>query len=189
LLQEIEMIRTTVIANEQMSLNAVYRFENFLEEDYLNLLTEKTEELTLTDFQQRKTNVKANMTEYDKLLYVEEYQHFIQKSIQFLDFIMRIRGGTREGWEYIMDDFWGMRHQKGDNTIRHRHLPAHWSGSFYLKVPGDTKMYFPEFDFVDTLKENTLYLFPAFVDHLTSIQDYEENRISIAFNISLNKIS
>lgn len=181
------MINASVYCNEHSSLNAIYKFENFLENDYLQKIVKKTEKLTEKDSLNRKTIVKANVTNFNELLKHNEYKEFIEKVIQQLELIIRLRANNKESWEYLITDFWGMRHKKGDVSLRHNHLASHWSGSFYLKVPGETFIFFPEFNYKDLIKENVLYLFSSLTDHYTSIQEYAGNRISVAFNILMKR--
>jgi len=182
------MIKTTVYCNDSFSLNAVYRFSNFLNSDYLNVILNKTEELTVEDVMNKRTNVKANMTSYTELLNHEEYRVFCNNLLQVIDFIMRLRNSESASLQYTISGLWGMRHKKGDYSQMHSHFPHSFSGAFYLKVPGTTKINFPEFNVSELLEENCLYIFTGSTNHGVDYQEYEGNRISIAFNIDIEKV-
>jgi hypothetical protein len=172
-----------------MSMYSVFIFENFLEKKYLDKITKKVENLTngrekaLTN----QTNVKAVMTDWCECLKHSIFENLNAQIIQFLNIVYRLRSQHHTmDINYIFKEMWAMRHKKGDHTLLHDHAIGNdWSGAFYLKVPGETIIDFPEFTKREQIKENSLYLFPSMIKHEVFKQKYDEHRLSLAFNINV----
>jgi|TARA_R100000030_G_scaffold59099_1_gene44367 hypothetical protein len=184
------MIHLRVFQYNPTSIYSVYKFTNFLKEDYLQLLTEKTLSLTEKDHMNRATNVKANMTDYRELLSHPEYKDFFELAAQ--QFLMIVALKTPHVCDKITvryEEAWGMKHNKGDFTDLHWHYATGntWSGVFCLKTPAENQeqdwIHFADFNVRDRIEANSLYLFHSFVKHEVSAHHSEEPRISISFNM------
>jgi hypothetical protein len=183
-----KMIKTRVLQNRYSDLNSVFIFNNFLDLEYLKKVRAKTFEITKKDSMNKSTNVKASMTDWKEVLNHKVYQELTTRIIQILDITIQLRSPACDNFEYMIDDFWAMRHYKGDNSNLHIHLPSLFSGVFYVDVPGETILKFNNFDYSEVIKTNSLYLFASTIQHEVFRQEYEEPRLSVAFNISLKKI-
>ena len=182
------MIKTRIIQNRYSDLNSVFVYENFLDHKYLKKLQQKPFEITKKDIMKKSTNVKATMTNWKDVLQHKEYQELTTKIVQILDITIQLRSPSCDNFEYHIDDFWAMRHNRGDHSNLHIHLPSIFSGVFYVDVPGDTLLKFNNFDHSELIKTNTLYLFASSIQHEVFRQQYDEPRLSLAFNISMKKL-
>lgn len=184
------MIGLQVFQFNPTSIYSVYKFTNFLKEDYLQPLTEKTSKLTKMDYMNKGTNVKANMTGYKELLLHSEYKDFFELVSQ--QFLMIIALKTPHVFDKITlkyIDAWGMTHNKGDRTDLHWHFStgSSWSGAFCLKTPSENEeqdwIHFADFNVRDKMEANSLYLFHSLVKHEVSTHQSEEPRIALGFNV------
>jgi len=171
------------------SMYCVYIIKDYLPSDEMLKLNDLIRELTEEDSMNRKTNVKANMTSYDALQDSSKCGFFFQKVAHSIDTIIKLRGThSSDFFNYNFVDSWGMRHKPGDYTIQHSHLPFLWSGAYYSYVPKpEPFIKFVEFDTEVKLETNMLILFPSLVLHKVSENKSNEDRISMAFNISMEK--
>jgi hypothetical protein len=189
------MMRLDVFQHNPQSIYCVYKFTNFLKEDYLDLLTRKTAELTQSDSMSRQTNVYANMTKYSELLKHPEYKDFLELCAQQLLMIFSLKTPhSIDKVEVAFRDVWGMTHVRGDFTKAHWHMSPNisWSGAFCLKSPSEKEpqdaIAFYDFNVKDIMTSNTLYLFHSLVKHEVSEHLSKEPRISLGFNLDLNVI-
>lgn len=104
---------------------------------------------------------------------------------------------------------WANINRRGDWNAPHRHLPASWSGVFYLRMPkeqqqsksrntvkaGDILFFDPgaptfmygRNEYINySPEENLLFLFPSQLLHMVAPNSSDEPRISIAFNFKAN---
>jgi len=171
------------------SVYTVYIIRDYLPKEEMLKLDNLIRELTEEDSMNRQTNVKANMTSYSALQDKSKFGFFFQKVAHSVDAIIKLRGKHgKDFFNYNFVDSWGMRHRKNDYTVMHAHLPCLWSGAYYTYVPKpEPFMEFIEFNREVKLETNMLVLFPAFVLHKVSRNESEEDRISMAFNINMEK--
>jgi len=171
------------------SLYCAYVIRDYLPKDEMLNLDETIRELTEEDSMDRKTNVKANMTSYTALQNNSKCGFFFQKVAHSIDAIIRLRGrNVIDEFTYNFIDSWGMRHKKDDHTVEHSHIPRFWSGAYYTYVPEPQPFIeFCEFNEKIKLKTNMLLLFPGSMLHKVSENQSEEDRISMAFNINMEK--
>ncbi len=171
------------------SLHCAYIIRDYLPKEEMLNLDETIRELTKKDSMNRQTNVKANMTSYTALQDSSKCGSFFQKVAHSIDAIIKLRG--RNGQDvfcYNFVDSWGMRHKKDDYTVEHSHLPCFWSGAYYTYVPEPKPFVeFREFNQKVKLETNMLLLFPGSLLHKVSKNESEEDRISMAFNINMEK--
>lgn len=180
------MKQINLIQHDYKSHYAVYIFKNFIDQNYLKLLTEKTISLTEVDSMNRTTNVLANMTGYHELIQHEEYHALFEQIIEHLNFCIMLRTPhiTKKGIDYTYQEAWGMQHFKNDFTKNHLHGNCDWSFAFYLRCPDDsTKMFFDDFNASYPLEENNLMIFPGLAKHRVNDHTSDISRVSIAGNI------
>jgi len=179
------MKNLNILQHNYKSLYAVYSISNFLSEDYLQQLTDKTIKLTNQDAMNRTTGVKANMTKYDELLQHEEYRDLFSSVLEYLTMFLRLRDPvSNQRYKHTIFDAWGIQHLKGDYTLNHNHGHASWSMVFYLRVPtDDTYIYFDEFNRERLIETNTLYIFPGILNHSVNKHSSDVSRVSISANI------
>jgi hypothetical protein len=184
-------MKINVIQSSSAAINSVYIIEDFLEDlEYLNFLTKKIEEYTLNDEMQKSTNVKASMTDWQKLLKDSNFNNIHIKILKTLSNIFTLRTPHPNAkTTFFYQDSWGMSHQLNDFTKNHIHAGATFAGSFCFKVPCFTEMYFDDYGESVELKDNMLLIFPALCKHRVSKHTCIEKRISMAFNIELDASS
>lgn len=111
-------------------------------------------------------------------------------------------------WGIRMSSFWLNENHKADYNLMHNHRPNHFSGIWYLKAPencgrlgfqnGDMAMMNDDnFDYFDDphffcryfleVKEGDLIIFPAHMLHYVEPSRTDEDRVSLAFNIIIEK--
>lgn len=182
-------MKLEIIQNGTSSLYSVYIVRDYLSEDKLSILNNIIFSLTETDSMHRKTNVKANMTNYNQLKEIPECQDLFLQTIYTIDSIVKLRScHTAETYKYFVTDAWGMRHASKDYSQIHFHYPSDWSCAFYISVPNPSpKMEFLEFASFLPLETNMLVMFPGMVKHSVTANESEKDRISLAFNIDVEK--
>ena len=177
---------TKIIQNSHLGHYGVYIFENILEDDYLKLLIDRTFQLTSRDEMNHHTNVKANMTEYKKLVFDQDFEILRKYIMSFLKLCMLFRTPHWNVMDtnYVFSDFWAMQFRRGEHTQLHTHMESDNSGVFCIKSDENTQNYFPDlFHNSQILKDNTLYLFPGICPHSTTVGQTDVTRLSLAFNI------
>ena len=177
-------MKLRLIQTNCSSINSIYIYENFLEDlTYLNLLTDKIREYTKESELDYKTNVFGKMTGWKKLLEDSDFNKLHQLIGQTLYNTINLRNPVpNQKIKISFDDSWGMRHTEGDYTQDHIHNFCHFSGSFYLDVPTDTRMWFEDYQDEVKLENNMLLIFPSLCKHRVSTHTGEKDRLSMAFN-------
>lgn len=171
------------------SLYSIYIVRDYLPHTELQKLDQILRDKTKIDVMNKSTNVKANMTSYTALQEIDECSNLMNKTIYTIDSIVKLRScHGKDSFIYRVTDAWGMRHNKNDYSINHAHYPSHWAAAFYTSVP-DPKpfMKFIEFNENLELEKNMLVVFPAMINHEVSINKSDNERISMAFNIGVEK--
>ena len=179
-------MRISLIQSSPNAIGSIYILHDFLyNRAYLNHLKKLVIEAIDKDPRDKLGNVKAKSTSWTKLLEIEEMNGFHIRILHTLINIYHLRTIDPNAYlEFSLESSWGMKHKKGDFTEEHIHVPAAWSGAFYLDVPCDTFMYFADFNESIKLEENMLVLFPGTTKHRVSEHTSEKERISMAFNIA-----
>lgn len=170
------------------AINSVYIFRDFLEDkSYLDFLSKKIEAYTEQDEMQKNTNVKANMTNYSKLLSDNDFLYLHNKILEVLSMAYTLRTPHPEQTvTFQIIESWGMKHKKGDFTDNHIHNTA-FSGAFYFKIPCPTFMWLEDYHRGLSLEENMLVIFPGFTKHSVFEHTGDTDRISMAFNIIMRE--
>ena len=124
------------------------------------------------DAQNRKTNVKATMTDWT-----------MAKHSQPIDDIKKFMLSSTNCKQ--ISDFWGNIYRKGDYTINHDHLPHKYSAVYFLKSePNFAPLIFDD-DESSIIKplEGRMVIFPASLRHSVPVHFSDETRITLAANI------
>ena len=179
--------KTRIIQHINQGHYAVYIFENILEDDYLKEILNKTLELTEKDSMNHQTNVKANMTTYSKMLEDPLYTKLQQIILSFLQTSLCLRIEHTRVPTYSFLEFWGMKFEKGQNTMRHTHLGnSTWSGIFCVDSDNQTgQVVFPDMNIQDVMKSNSLYIFPSMMPHYTLPHLSDKPRVGLSFNLGI----
>ena len=166
----------------------VYIFRGLFDASYLNLLLDKTLQLTHVDSMHNKTNVKANMTDYQALIKDPDFSFLIDTTLSFLKTCIMLRTPHWKNDPLIeIRDCWGMQFKKGQLTQTHTHSGISWSGVFCVRSEDETKIVFPDMDHAETISGNTLFLFPGIMPHYTTEYTSDVPRVAIGFNININQ--
>ena len=133
------------------------------------------------DTQNRKTNVKADMTDW-----------FMQRKYQIFNSVGDIaikfaQEASPCEVQLELCDIWGAIYKRGDFTKAHDHWPHPWSFSYYVKSDGTTPIMFSEScspcNFYP--KTNDMILFPGILRHGVPIHESDEERIIVSGNINI----
>ena len=142
--------------------------------------------LSKGDEQDRKTNVKANMTKWRLDLEHKEVGNLADETIKLAK---DIRKGFGREYEYVTRSCWGAVYTKGDYTDLHAHWPCIYSWCYYVKAPkGSSPLVFPDANIEFTPTEGDLIIFSSLANHKVPPCDIEEKRIMIAGNIGVKEI-
>ena len=159
-----------------------YPFHQKLKEELVPLLEK------YPDKQERKTNVKATMTEWkwnsdnDR---VKRLKSCITEQVSSYFKYNPVDNNIPMSLECF--SFWSNIYHKGDYTITHKHGPRSiFSFVYFLK----TKWYHPPFVFTDSgkripPKEGTYVLFPSHLMHHVPVNRFKETRITLSGNLKL----
>jgi len=131
------------------------------------------------DTQNRKTNVKADMTDW-----------FMQRKYQIFNLIGDIAiNFAQEASPFEVNleiyDIWGAVYKRNDFTKPHDHWPHPWSFSYYVKSDGTTPIIFPDGPYYFSPKTNDIIVFPSILRHSVPIHESDEDRIIVSGNINI----
>ena len=155
-------------------------------EDYDNdLFVEQI--LSRGDKQERKTNVKAQMTEWN--VREPEWYNLCKDIIE--NHIIYLSGEIDVRWKVV--NVWGANYKKGDWTKNHAHRPCTFSFCYYPKadIRDSSPLCFPELkaDKKEYLsyrvkpRTGQLVIFPSHLVHRVPLQKENKGRVVIAGNI------
>jgi len=131
------------------------------------------------DTQNRKTNVKAYMTDW---FMQREYQIFNSVGDIAIKFAQE---ASPCEVQFELYDIWGAVYKRGDFTKAHDHWPHLWSFSYYIKSDGTTPIMFPDSPCYLYPKTNDMVLFPGILRHGVPIHKSDEERIIVSGNIDI----
>jgi hypothetical protein len=131
------------------------------------------------DTQNRKTNVKAYMTDW-----------FMQRKYQIFNSVGDIaikfaQEASPCEVQLKLYDIWGAVYKRNDFTKTHDHWPHPWSFSYYVKSDGTTPIMFPDSPCYLYPKTNDMILFPGILRHGVPIHESDEERIIVSGNINI----
>jgi len=134
------------------------------------------------DVQNKETNVKATMTEWN----------ISSAQIEYLKMFV-LSHANKMLWHNPScqyQEFWANIYRKGDHAIWHSHVPDHLAMVYFLK----SKRYysplcFQSFGFNKRIfpKEGRLVIFPAHLKHKVPKHKYNGTRITLAANMTATK--
>lgn len=134
------------------------------------------------DCQNKSTNVKATMTEWN----ITSPQIEILKSYIINNCSKLLWSGIIPN--IIISDFWASIYRKNEYTVLHDHLPQLLSFVYFLK----SKVYYSSLYFQTNFgkkkirpKEGRLVIFPSYLRHGVLPHKYNDTRITLAGNISI----
>ena len=129
------------------------------------------------DKQEKKTNVKADMTEWR--VNEPEWHNLCRDIIE--NHIIFLSGEIDVTWKIV--SLWGAHYKKGEYTIYHSHMPCVISFCYYPKADKDSApLVFSELDYELYPEEGQLVIFPSHLKHGVPSQR-EGERMVIAGNI------
>ena len=134
------------------------------------------------DVQNRKTNVKASMTDW----YLHTQEGLVKTLCdEAIEIAKDIHPKSFNPPEFYTRKCWGAVYHKGDFTKSHNHTPNVYSWCFYAHVPeGSSPLVFPEADLTIHPNKGEIILFSGMARH--SVPPCEvDNRIVIAGNIGV----
>ncbi len=133
------------------------------------------------DKQDHKTNVKAQMTDWN----MQDKPGFDVLKTKILDIVEFIsKKYYNRPMKTRISDMWGMLYRKGDHAVVHDHWPALWSGVYYLKAPkksGD--LFFPQLKQSLMPTDNQLVIFNGSTRHGVKENLNDEERLCVSFNV------
>ena len=133
--------------------------------------------LSRGDKQEKKTNVKADMTEWR--VNEPEWYNLCRAIIE--NHIIFLSGEIDVTWKIV--SLWGANYMEGDYTVYHSHMPCVISFCYYPKVDKDSApLVFSELDYELYPEEGQLVIFPSHLKHGVPSQRGGE-RMVIAGNI------
>jgi hypothetical protein len=133
------------------------------------------------DVHDKKTNVKAKMTEWNiSTPQIEELKKFILSNIILLYPYMI-------NYPMTIHNFWANIYEKEDYTIDHDHFPYSFSFVYFLSCKNNH----PPLIFTYSKKrinpvEGSMILFPSILKHHVPKNKLTEKRIVLAGNIKIN---
>ena len=138
------------------------------------------------DKQNRKTNVKADMTNWNmqEESGFRELEQEIASVIKYIPSITRPNDHSDHPME--IKTMWGLCYKKNDYTDVHDHWPSIWSGTFYLDIPTDYAgtLFFPELEYDIEPVTGQLVIFRGATLHGVKTIQSNSDRIAISFNYS-----
>ena len=138
--------------------------------------------LSKGDVQNKKTNVKANMTDWRLDTEHEEVSNLANKVIELASDMRKSYSDIK----YYTRSCWGAVYTKGDYTDAHAHYPCLYSWCYYVKAPkGSSPLIFTEANIEFTPTEGDLIIFSSLANHKVPPCDIEKQRIMIAGNIGV----
>ena len=146
------------------------------------------------DRQGRKTNIKADMTEW--LLPIDHQaapynQFFDLLRVGVVDSITKllkpIDYSRQPPYSYSINSLWGAIYHAGDYANPHNHFASAFSFCYYLKMDDPpTPLQFKSIDHSITPTEGMLIIFPGWIDHGVPECMTTDERIVLAGNIEIH---
>ena len=141
------------------------------------------------DRQQKRTNVKAYMTDWFMQDKSTGFRWVCDRAIE-----LATKNNPHQV-DMMSYDCWGAIYREGDRTIMHNHWPHLWSFVYYVKCPDSSaplmfdRCIQPNGTIQRILpKTSLMVLFPGWVNH--SVPEHSgKDRIVVAGNLSINPFS
>ena len=172
-----------VIHEHKIFLFDNYPRQNLLLEDLGDYLE------NYKDCQNRQTNVKATMTEWDLDVPSQEFT-YLKDTI--LDIVGKSTLNLYFHEPYTIKNIWANIYRKGDFTQIHDHEPTRYSFVYFLKSKlNHSPLMYETIDLkrkkkkVKMIKpfQGRLVIFPGFIKHWVPVHIHDETRITISGNL------
>ena len=182
---------TTIISgklNTQVDIGISY-----LEEDnqYLTKII-----LSEGDEQNRKTNVKADMTSARLISKYPELRGFAERIVKQGIIPYLAKRNSTDVYDALQDanqqsysvfDIWGAVYNKGDYTVPHDHIWSSVSFCYYVKAPKNcAPLVFDDINITIQPEEGMLVVFHSELKHSVPASESSESRIVVAGNVMVN---
>jgi hypothetical protein len=157
---------------------------SFVDKNINNRLIESIK--TFGDSQQRKTNAKAQMTDWN----MNSYSGFNELSgiIQPVASSILEQDNLHNIFSVEIIEMWGLIYNRGDKTLSHDHIPCYLSGTYYVQSnKNNAPLVFPELNYSISPHTGLLVIFPSNLKHEVPAELSNDERIVVAFNIQLKK--
>ena len=134
------------------------------------------------DVQNRQTNVKATMTEWN----IDSFEILNLKNY-ILDFLnSQYFFVNKRNQKFSFINIWGNIYRNGDYTIEHDHLFSTFSIVYFLKSNiKDSPLIFLPFQTNIEPEEGKIVIFPSYIRHEVPEHTSNDTRITLSGNITL----
>lgn len=148
-----------------------------------DLDNEKLVELILEqgDKKDRKTNVKADMTDWNMTR-----QPLFKQITDRVEDVVKDWYWTRSGVQLLtnVSACWGAVYRKGDFAVPHAHLPDSYSFVYYPKAEaGCSTLMFKGYNYQP--KTGYGVIFPSYLDHMVKPEESDSIRVVVAGNLEV----
>ena len=167
------------VKSDYVVLIGEYPFHKQLKEEIVPILEQ------YPDIQEKKTNVKATMTEWDWNPGSDRIERLKQCINTEVYNYCQYNFVTQSQPMLFFKDFWGNVYRKGDYTRPHDHVGSVFSIVYFLK----TKWYDSPLVFTHSKKrirprEGTYVMFPSHLQHHVPKSRFEESRMTLSGNLN-----
>jgi hypothetical protein len=133
-----------------------------------------------TDVQNRETNIKALMTQWNiSTPQIERLKEFALSNLRFFK-------SLDKKFTFIFNDFWANIYSKNDYAIPHIHNPYPYAFVYFLSSKRNHSPLIFSYDKKKIIpEEGKFILFPGVLIHEVPKNKYEEKRITLAGNIGV----
>jgi len=136
------------------------------------------------DRQNHKTNVKAQMTEWDMKL-EPGFKQLLNIAINIGKQVSINK--YRTDVDLKVSSLWGMKYKSGEFAIPHDHWPSAWSFAYYLNAPkGAPGLFFPEMGEQGgerKIEPGLLIMFEGHIKHAVRQSKFKGNRYVVSGNL------
>jgi|TARA_R110002074_G_scaffold193663_2_gene359525 hypothetical protein len=147
--------------------------------DLQNVLVRKCK--SIGDEQKRKTNVKADMTNFFMHETDKDFEAIANKAIE----LAHDNNPLPVNLKMSTYDCWGAVYKKGDMSRRHDHWPYIWSWVYNVECCDNcTPLVFNDTTYSIKPKVGRLTMFPGWIKHSVPEHKCDHDRIVVAGNIS-----
>ena len=134
-----------------------------------------------SDSQNRKTNVKAKMTDWN-MTHLSEFNELGKEMLNYCSIVSKNRYAICP--ELYIKEMWGMHYLNDDYAMLHDHWPATWACVYYPEVDeGVSSLIFPELDIEIIPQNNMLVVFPGWLSHKVDKKEFFGKRYVVSANI------
>ena len=133
------------------------------------------------DRQNHKTNVKAQMTEW-QMWHEFGFKELANIVLNLSKEISIIK--YNKSIEPVLVDIWGMKYKSEDFALLHDHWPSLWSFVYYVNSPeGAPGLFFPEIEKEIKIEPGFLIFFEGHVKHSVKSTKFKDFRYVVSGNI------